>query len=97
MCMVHTPLLCISPRVKFYGTMVVKYMLRKGSTQKGCNTLCSTGGSGGMQEGAVACSMQQVTGTKPQGRGGGPGPCMRPPPPRVLKDSAAGSATNKCL
>ena len=31
----------------------------------------------------------------------GPGPCMRPPPspppPRVLKDSGAGSATNKCL
>ena len=28
----------------------------------------------------------------------GPGPCMRPPPPpRVLKDSGAGSATNKRL
>ena len=34
------------------------------------------------------------------GAGGGvagPGPCMRPPPPPpVLKDSGAGSATNKC-
>ena len=31
----------------------------------------------------------------------GPSPCMRPPPdpppPRVLKDAGAGSATNKCL
>ena len=33
------------------------------------------------------------------GEAAGPGPCMRPPPPspRVLKDSGAGSATNKCL
>ena len=34
------------------------------------------------------------------GGAAGPGPCMRhppaPPPPRVLKDSGAGSATNKC-
>ena len=32
-------------------------------------------------------------------RGGRPGPvlvCAPPPPPRVLKDSGAGSATNKC-
>ena len=33
------------------------------------------------------------------GGAAGPGPCMRQPPPppsRVLKDSGAGSATNKC-
>ena len=39
--------------------------------------------------------------TPPHGGAAGPGPCMRHPPaplppPRVLKDSGAGSATNKC-
>ena len=42
-------------------------------------------------------------GANPPGGAAGPGPCMRPPPPppappplRVLKDSGAGSALNKC-
>ena len=41
---------------------------------------------------------QCLIGNGGTGGGGaaGPGTCMRPPPPRVLKDSGAGWATNKC-
>ena len=46
------------------------------------------------------CIQHWVLETHIHGGAAGPGPCMRPPPapspPRVLKDSGAGSATNKC-